>query len=601
MRKIVIAYLLSSYFYSLSAQEIVKSDDLSFWKPTKTNWQIVGDVTADLMKDDAMTVTKGTGVLANMPTEAIKGNLISVAEYGDADVTFDFMMAKHSNSGFYLQGRYEVQLLDSWGVKNPNFGDCGGIYKRRKLPSGELFDGSAPRINACLAPGLWQHLEISFQAPRFDAAGKKTTNAKILNVTLNGFTVQENVELTGPTGGPISEQEAATGPFMIQGDHGPVAFRNLKVTPLGGAPATLTGINFKTSYGQFYNAKDFFSKKPDTSGVIDQLTWATSSKINEFAQYYTGTFNAPKAGNYTFATQISGHNFLKINGIEVEPLKWTTGGDQRTGTVSLPAGAATFEVGMNHQDNWMPPALGVWVEGPGFRKTALHNFTSMLAGTPNDPILLDAREPKVFRAFMDFKTDRQQKRITHGAHVGSPDNLHYTYDMDNGALAQIWKGDFLNTSPMWDNRGDGSARARGVVLALADMPLFVTESSKNTMTDAMPTDAQFKAMGYDLDDNNLPTFRYKAFGAMIEDAIRIKDGKYLTRTLSVKNVTAIPLFSRLAIGKNITKIDNNTYSIDGKSYFIQLPTGITAMVQKSGTDDVLIVPVKDKLEYSIMW
>jgi hypothetical protein len=129
----------------------------------------------------------------------------------------------------------------------------------------------------------------------------------------------------------------------------------------------------------------------------------------------------------------------------------------------------------------------------------------------------------------------------------------------------------------------------------------VTAASQSDNKDILPADAQYKALGYDLDDNNLPTFRYKAFGATVEDQIRITDNKYLMRTLTLKNTASVPLFSRLAIGKSITKMDNNVYSIDGKSYFIQLPAGVSATIQKSGSDDILLVPVKDKVEYAIMW
>jgi len=73
-------------------------------------------------------------------------------------------------------GRYEVQLFDSWSVKAPKYSDCGGIYERwdeARGPGKQGYEGHAPLANASRAPGLWQHLHIEFQAPRFDAAGKK--------------------------------------------------------------------------------------------------------------------------------------------------------------------------------------------------------------------------------------------------------------------------------------------------------------------------------------------------------------------------------------------------------------------------------------------
>lgn len=108
--------------------------DLSFWQPTKAgNWRIAGAAEADFRKNHHMTATKGEGVLVNLPDDKNRSNLVSVPEYGDVEVAFDFMMAQHSNSGFYLQGRYEVQLLDSWGRLQPAFNDCGGIFARRRF------------------------------------------------------------------------------------------------------------------------------------------------------------------------------------------------------------------------------------------------------------------------------------------------------------------------------------------------------------------------------------------------------------------------------------------------------------------------------------
>ena len=296
----------------LSAQVSVPFKDMSFWKSSReSNWQIAGDAVADMDKNDALTASAGIGVLVNLPDKANRSNLVSANEYGDVDVSFDFMMAKHSNSGFYLMGRYEIQLLDSWGVKNPKYSDCGGIYKRRRFDAKGteiLWEGHPPRQNACLAPGLWQQMQISFQAPRFDANGKKTVNAKVLKVTLNGVVLHENIELTGPTGGPIDENEAATGPFMIQGDHGPVAFRNMNVTNFDGKPVELSNATFNVFYGKFKETKDFINNKPDTTGFFDKITWEVSKELNDFAQIVKATLKVPEAGKYKITTQMAGIN-----------------------------------------------------------------------------------------------------------------------------------------------------------------------------------------------------------------------------------------------------------------------------------------------------
>jgi hypothetical protein len=108
--------------------------------------------------------------------------------------------------------------------------DCGGIYHRWIDDHGE--GGSAPSRNACRRPGEWQSYHIWFRGPRFDGAGKKTANAKFVRVVFNGLSVQDNVEAEGPTRAHMEIPEAATNPIMLQGDHGPVAFRNIYVRPL---------------------------------------------------------------------------------------------------------------------------------------------------------------------------------------------------------------------------------------------------------------------------------------------------------------------------------------------------------------------------------
>jgi hypothetical protein len=113
-----------------------------------------------------------------------------------------------------------LQVLDSFGKPDERLGqgDVGAIYSAAK-----------PTKNASKAPGEWQTFDIVFQAPRFDAAGKKTQNAKFASVKLNGQEIQKDVEVKGLTGGALDNEEKPTGPLLFQGDHGIVAFRNVRV------------------------------------------------------------------------------------------------------------------------------------------------------------------------------------------------------------------------------------------------------------------------------------------------------------------------------------------------------------------------------------
>jgi hypothetical protein len=117
-------------------------------------------------------------------------------------------------------GQYEVQITDSFGIPDNKLqpGECGGIPWLK-----------APSTNACKAPGEWQTLDIAFRAPKFDPAGKKTTNAKFVSITLNGKKVQENLDVPEPTGAELDGGEKPTGPLMIQGNEGIIAFRNVTV------------------------------------------------------------------------------------------------------------------------------------------------------------------------------------------------------------------------------------------------------------------------------------------------------------------------------------------------------------------------------------
>jgi 3-keto-disaccharide hydrolase len=171
-----------------------------------------------------------SGVMLNGPTGRT-ANLCTERAFGDIEIYLEFMLAKGSNSGVYLHTLYEMQIFDSWGSSSPmDTSDGGAIYHRWIDEQG--VGGSAPLLNASRRPGEWQSYQAWFRAPRFDASGRKVEPARFQRVLLNGQLVQKDVNVDGPTRAHLEIPESLQNPLMLQGDHGPVAFRNIYVRPL---------------------------------------------------------------------------------------------------------------------------------------------------------------------------------------------------------------------------------------------------------------------------------------------------------------------------------------------------------------------------------
>src|SRR5690606_34998315 len=162
--------------------------DLSEFNETK-GWELAGTVFSDLQKDQVLETQNGTGILVNHADK--KGQYADIFTkelFGDIDLELEYMLAPNAESGIYLQGRYEIQLKDSWAEQVPHYSTNGGVYARwwETSPDGvQAFEGIAPRQNASKAPGLWQKIKISFQAPRFDPMERKIRNAVLKRVELN--------------------------------------------------------------------------------------------------------------------------------------------------------------------------------------------------------------------------------------------------------------------------------------------------------------------------------------------------------------------------------------------------------------------------------
>jgi hypothetical protein len=159
-------------------------------------WQPVG-------RRDNKWSAVGGGILQNADSGA---NLVTIQKFDDFKLHLEFRVAKGSNSGVYLRGRYELQIDDAAGLE-PSSHHLGGVY-------GFI----APSENVAKAAGEWQSMDV-------------TLVGRMITYDLNGTTVISNREIPGITGGAIDGVEADPGPLLLQGDHGPVDYRNIVITP----------------------------------------------------------------------------------------------------------------------------------------------------------------------------------------------------------------------------------------------------------------------------------------------------------------------------------------------------------------------------------
>ena len=592
--------LLSFFLVNKLEAQTIKLTDLSAFTSPASSWKLAGNVYSDLSQSGVLKLSEGTGILVNMPDKKNPGkDLLTTVQHGDADVEFDYLLAKGANSGVYLQGRYEVQLFDSWGKIKTSAADNGGIYERwdDSKPEGQKgFDGHAPRQNVSKAPGLWQHIKISFKAPRFDTGGNKIENAKILLIELNKITIQENIELSGSTRGATGTNEVAAGPLRFQGDHGSIAIRNLSIKNYDKALPELSNLSYEVYKGVHNVEPDYSKLPPEAQGTSLNLTTSLNKLESEFALRYKGTLRVKEAGEYTFNMATPGGNgSIKVNSKVVAPLNsWSA-----KGTANLPAGDLPIEIYYAKTADWAKPALTLAIAGPGIREFLISD-QNVGSSELVDPILINATDNIVHRAFIDLP---ESGRVTHAVSVGSPEQLHYTYDLDNGSIVQLWRGGFLDATPMWHERGDGSSKATGSIQYLGKPALAInklTSQQANWVTDT--AGSGYKPKGYILDASGRPAFRYMVYGSLVNDASTVNtNGEGLHREITVQGDQK-DLFIRIAQAKNIEDLQNGLYLVDDKSYYIRLDDPKTKpVIRDSNGQKEFLLPVQGNVGYSILY
>jgi hypothetical protein len=238
----VFAALLFIYQNTL-AQKDPKTTEV--WTPEPKT--VTNDKTSSDAPSDAIILFNGSSAAAwqhkngneakwtiaenALTVKAGSGDINTKQKFGDCQLHIEWRTPAEikgegqgrGNSGIFLMGRYEIQILDSYNNKTYSNGQAGSIYKQH-----------IPLVNACKAPGEWQSYDIIFTAPRFSENGGVIEPARV-TVIQNGILVQNNATIWGTTfyiGSPYYEKHDAREPIILQ-DHGnPVSFRNIWIREL---------------------------------------------------------------------------------------------------------------------------------------------------------------------------------------------------------------------------------------------------------------------------------------------------------------------------------------------------------------------------------
>ena len=545
--------------FSLFAQEQNALENLNEFKDQAGNWQIVGSVAVNRNVDvhhepsneeqskkkkkkkknqveplRAIESTPGTGILLNINSKEKNDALITNWEHGDLLLELEVLLPKGSNSGIYFQGRYELQLKDSWGVKNPLGSDMGGFHNNWETESDKIFRGIPPSSNASKAPGLWQKYKVHFQAPRFNEAGEKTANAKFISVELNGVRIHSSVEVPTYTGGPIEKNEVAKGPLLIQGNHGPVAIRNFKYQLIRESTVSLTSLSHTIYKGAFKGLEELNDNAKVASGESKNIDILNVGEEDEYGIMYRGILNIEEEDDYTISVGYTGGVKLIMDNKELFENNTSSGQGMLKETVNLSKGKHSFILINIKSAAWRAPRLGMSIKSKSTNSIDFHAYDSYPPSVNSTtPIFVDAEvKPRMLRGFVSFKGNG--KRLSHTIGVGTPSGLNFVYDLGSANVVGMWRGDFVDATPMWHSRGDGSFKPRGSVQWTFLNQSVAELESESTAFPETGMAPDYVSKGYTIEkDSNLPIFKNEYKGVSIENKITSDPSDtYLVREVS---------------------------------------------------------------------
>jgi hypothetical protein len=541
--------------------------DLSSFESARSNWTVQGGVSIHPSGTIKLKTKPGEGVLIGTAGAAITTKL----KASDLRLYLEFMVSPDAEGSVTLPGGQKVRISDSSKQKVAN-----------TLTSGYI--GQFPTQNASKAPGLWQTLELAYDASVPQVPG----SARLNSLALNGVTVLETIYL------PNSKPAADGQPVSLEVTKGTIAFRNLGYQLLANSkPLTLSSLNYKV-YSDKWDSKEY--SKLDHEGQSAVLTQEVTNGMREFHLVYEGDMEAREAGEYLFTSIYSGPLFtMQVDGKIVLDNGESTSQESHSGSVNLTQGKHKFKIHYSRFP-WRQPALGLRVEKAGVRPYDLHVLSSLPEPEPKPYIsVAPDKQPEMVRSFIQVPGEKYKR--THCISVGSPDGWNYTVDLNRGALIQAWRGLFADVTEMWYERGEPQLLfPAGLQVHISGRSSFAALDNANAV---WPDSSNINFLGYKIQSQGYPVFRYSVGSATVTDEL-LSSGNTFTRTVKVDGTSPSQLYSMLASGKQIVEIEKGLFQIDDR-FYISIDKKARPVIRTMGQISELILPISGTTSYQMFW
>jgi hypothetical protein len=420
--------------------------------------------------------------------------------------------------------------------------------------------------------------------------------------------------VTGPTRSAAFTDEKSAGPLMVQGDHGPVAIRNIRYKAYGLAQPALSGLRLSAYNGRFEALPDFSTLTPSAEMALGTLAHPAPSGKDGYAGKISGMLQVPASGRYRLQLglgwipqqadpDLPNGGELRIGGRQVLSLDGHAGG-QAAALVELAAGSHPLELTYFKTNASRNNGMSLTVEGPGVAATTFSTPPARTF-TPTGAIMIRAAgKPVLQRGFVNH----QGRKRTHVLSVGEPEKANYAVDLSTGELLQVWRGDFLEATPMWAGRGETQLSVpQGSVLELPARPSLTFLADQAA---AWPdSNAAYTYQGYDVSKAGRPIFKYRLGTASVQETFEPQDGgRKLAHSLTVMpGQESQQLWCLVAEGKHISRLPNGLYAVNDKQYYIELAGKEKPLIRTTSRNtQELLLPVraKDKVgtvKYAIVW